>query len=60
MYISVLFNMLSDNQSYVSSSAAQLLSIIMNDRGHLLHAEVIILKIIIIKKKDYCYFRQKF
>lgn len=40
MYISVLFKMLSDHQSYVSSSGAQLLSIILNDRGHLLHAEV--------------------
>uniref|UniRef100_A0A915CVK4 Huntingtin n=1 Tax=Ditylenchus dipsaci TaxID=166011 RepID=A0A915CVK4_9BILA len=39
VYLSVLLKMLDDKQSHVSSSAAQLLSIIVADRGHLLHAE---------------------
>ncbi|KAI1730707.1 maestro heat-like repeat-containing protein family member 2A [Ditylenchus destructor] len=43
LYLSVLFNTLADPQSLVSSSAAQLLSVIISDRGQLLHAEAEIL-----------------
>ncbi|CAD5208908.1 unnamed protein product [Bursaphelenchus xylophilus] len=38
-YLSVLFKMLSDRQSNVSTSAAQLLGIMVNNRGHLLNTE---------------------
>lgn len=42
-YLSVLFKMLSDRQSSVSASSARLLSIMVENRGHLLNTEAEIL-----------------
>ena len=42
-YISALFKMLNDKQNNVSSASAQLLSVILRDRGQLLHEEAEIL-----------------
>ena len=42
-YISALFKMLNDKQNNVSSASAQLLSVILKDRGQLLHEEAEIL-----------------
>uniref|UniRef100_A0A7E4WD25 Condensin complex subunit 1 n=1 Tax=Panagrellus redivivus TaxID=6233 RepID=A0A7E4WD25_PANRE len=47
-YLSALFKMLNDKQNNVSSAAAQLLSVILHDRGQLLHeeAEIIVATIL--------------
>uniref|UniRef100_A0AC35UAG3 DUF2428 domain-containing protein n=1 Tax=Rhabditophanes sp. KR3021 TaxID=114890 RepID=A0AC35UAG3_9BILA len=49
-YLSVLFDMLTDRQSNVSCSAAQLITIIIKNRGGSLHSEAEFLTVVMLEK----------